>query len=57
MRHTRFRYWLLDTVLRTMTPGMQRTFFKTRSAATQYTLEVLLDKKTRKNLVQQMSST
>ena len=56
MRHTRFRYWLLDTVLRTMTPGMQRTFFKTRSVATQYTLEDLLDQKTRKNLVQQMST-
>ena len=26
MRHTRFRYWLLDTSLRLMTPGMQRTF-------------------------------
>ena len=56
IRHTRFRYWLLDTVLRTMTPGMQRTFFKTRSVATQYTLEDLLDQKTRKNLVQQMST-
>jgi hypothetical protein len=32
-RHSRFRYWLLDTSLRLMTPGMQRTFFKTREAA------------------------
>ena len=56
MRHTRFRYWLLDTVLRTMTPGMQRTFFKTRSVATKYTLEDLLDSSTRKKLVQQMST-
>jgi len=27
MRHTRFRYWLLDTSLRLMTPRMQRTSF------------------------------
>ena len=56
MRHPRFRYWLLDTVLRTMTPGMQRTFFKTRSVASQYTLEDLFDRRTRKDLVQQMST-
>ena len=56
MRHTRFRYWLLDTSLRVMTPGMQRTFFRTREAATAYTLEDLEDKNVRKNLVQQMSS-
>jgi len=56
IRHPRFRYWLLDTVLRTMTPGMQRTFFKTRSAATQYSLEDLLDPAIRKNLVSQMST-
>jgi hypothetical protein len=55
-RHTRFRYWLLDTSLRLMTPGMQRTFFKTREAACQYTLEDLEDKQTRRNLVQQMST-
>ena len=56
MRHTRFRYWLLDTVLRMMTPSMQRTFFKTREAATKYTLQDLGDKKVRTNLVQQMST-
>ena len=56
MRHPRFRYWLLDTVLRAMTPGMQRTFFKTRAVATQYSLEDLLAPATRKNLVQQMST-
>ena len=56
MRHPRFRYWLLDTVLRTMTPGMQRTFFKTRAVATQYSLEDLLVPATRKILVQQMST-
>jgi hypothetical protein len=55
-RHTRFRYWLLDTSLRLMTPGMQRTFFKTRDAACQYTLQDLENKETRRNLVQQMST-
>ena len=29
MRHTRFRYWLLDTMLRVMIPGVQQTFFST----------------------------
>ena len=55
-RHSRFRYWLLDTSLRLMTPGMKRTFFKTREAASDYTLADLEDKATRRNLVQQMSS-
>ena len=55
-RHTRFRYWLLDTELRLMTPGMQRTFFKTREVASKYTLHDLEDKNIRKNLVQQMST-
>ncbi len=56
MRHARFRYWLLDTSLRMMTPTMKRTFFKTREAATEYTSADLEDKGKRKNLVQQMSS-
>ena len=55
-RHSRFRYWLLDTSLRLMTPGMQRTFFKTREAASQYTLEDLGNKDVRRNLVQLMST-
>lgn len=55
-RHSRFRYWLLDTSLRLMTPGMKRTFFKTREAASDYTLADLEDKDKRRNLVQQMSS-
>ena len=56
MTHTRFRYWLLDTSLRMLTPTMKRTFFKTREAATQYTLADLENKDSRRNLVQQMSS-
>ena len=39
-----------------MTPGMQRTFFRTREAATQYTLQDLESRSVRKNLIQQMSS-
>jgi hypothetical protein len=38
-----------------MTPQMQRTFFRTREAATK-TLEELNDKAVRKNLIQQMST-
>jgi hypothetical protein len=39
-----------------LTPTMKRTFFKTREAATQYTLADLENKDSRRNLVQQMSS-
>ncbi len=56
MRHTRFRYWLLDTMLRVMIPGVQRTFFRTRKACADYTLESLMDKEKRRELVQQMST-
>ena len=56
MRHTRFRYWLLDTSLRLMTPRMQRTFFRTHEAATAYTLDDLSNKEIRKKLLQQMST-
>ena len=56
MQHTRFRYWLLDTMLRVMVPGVQRTFFRTRQAASDYTLDSLMDKTKRRELVQQMSS-
>ena len=56
MRHTRFRYWLLDTVLRVMVPGVQRTFFRTRKACEEYTLDSLMDKTKRRDLVQHMST-
>ena len=56
MKHTRFRYWLLDTMLRVMIPGVQRTFFRTRQAAQDYSLESLMDSKVRHELVQHMSS-
>ena len=56
MKHTRFRYWLLGTMLRVMIPGVQRTFFRTREALQDFTLESLMDVKVRRELVQQMSS-
>ena len=56
MKHTRFRYWLLDTMLRVMIPGVQRTFFRTREACQDYTLESLMDPELRRGLVQQMST-
>ena len=56
MRHTRFRYWLLDTMLRVMALGVQRTFFRTRKACQDYTLESFADKDKRRELVQQMST-
>ena len=56
MRHTRFRYWLLDTSLRVIVPGVQRTFFRTSEALQDYTLESLRDPALRQGLVQQMSS-
>ena len=41
MRHTRFRYWFLDTWLRSMTPTMQKVFLKTHPGAEEYTLQDL----------------
>ena len=43
-------------MLRVMIPGVQRTFFRTRQAAQDYSLESLMDSKVRHELVQQMSS-
>ena len=31
-QHTRFRYWLLDTSLGAMAPGIQHTFLKTNAS-------------------------
>ena len=56
LRRTRFRYWLSGTMLRVMVPGVQRTFFRTRRACQDYTLESLADKAKRRELVQQMST-
>ena len=56
MRHTRFRYWFLDTWLRSMTPTMQRVFLKTHPGAAEYTLQDLQDKAKCKDLALQMST-
>jgi len=54
MQHTRFRYWLLDTMLRVILSGVQRVFFRTRKACQDFTLESLMDLQQRRQLVQQM---
>ena len=56
MRHSRFRYWLLDTSLRSLAPSLQHVFLKTHAAAADYTLEDLKDPQKRKDLVSQMST-
>ena len=48
MQHARFRYWLLDTMLRVMVPGVQRVFSRTRQAAQDYSLKSLMDKTKRR---------
>ena len=55
-RHSRFRYWLVDTSLRAMAPSLQHTFLKTHAAAKDYTLQDLEDPGKRKDLVGQMST-
>ena len=52
LRHTRFRYWLLDTMLRLLVPVVQRTFFRMRKACEDYTLGSLTDRAKRRELVQ-----
>ena len=52
MKHTRFRSWLLDTMLRVIVLGVQRTFFHTRQACQDYTLEASIDPKLRRDPVQ-----
>ena len=55
-RHSRFRYWLLDTSLRSMAPTLKYVFLKTHAAAVDYTLEDLKDPQKKKDLVSQMST-
>ena len=52
MRHTRFRYCLLDIMLRVMVLGVHRILFRKRQAADNYTLESLVDKNKWRELVQ-----
>ena len=55
-RHSRFRYWLLDTTLRAQAPLLQHVFLRTHSNAADYTLEDLKDPQKRRDLVSQMST-
>ena len=57
MRHTCFRYWLLDTVLRLQIPTLKINVFNARKVAQDYTLADLENKDIKRNLVQQMSAT
>ena len=56
MRHTRFRRRLLDTILRVVVPGAQRTFLWSRKARQDCALESLIDKSKGRESVQQMST-
>ena len=56
VRHIRFWYWLLDTIIRVIVPGVQGTFFRARKARRDYALESLMDKGKRRELAQQMST-
>ena len=56
MRHTRFRYWLLNTVLRLKTPGTRSVFYQTNAAAADLTLSDLQDPAKRRQIVQKMTT-
>jgi hypothetical protein len=56
MRHTRFRYWFLNTWLRMKTPGMRQVFFRTNANAADLTLDQLSSVETRRKVVQQMAT-
>ena len=47
MRHTRFRYWFLNTWLRMKTPGVRDLFFKLNLDAGDFRLEDLKEKEVR----------
>ena len=56
MRHTRFRYWFLDTWLHMKTPGLHGLFLRMHQEAQNLTLEDLTSKERRRKVVQQMST-
>ena len=57
MRHTRFRYWFLDTWLRALSPSQRNVFMKIYPKAAEATLSDLQDPVNRRTLVKQMSTT
>ena len=56
MRHTRFRYWLLNTILRLKTPGTRNVFYHTNAGAEDLLLSDLRDPARRKQIVQRMTT-
>ena len=56
MRHTRFRYWLLNTNLRLQTPGTRSIFYSTTAGADDLVLADLKDKAKRRQIVQKMTT-
>ena len=57
MRHTRFRYWFLDTWLRALSPSQRNVFMKIFPKASEATLDDLRDAGNFRTLVKQMSTT
>ena len=56
MRHSRFRYWLLNTWLRMRSPGVKDVFYRVNPHARDLTVEQLQDKRRLRTLVQQMTT-
>ena len=56
MRHSRFRYWLWDTIARVKIPGVQKAVLRSREFVQIDTLGSLIDPDVRRGLVQHMSS-
>ena len=56
MRHTRFRYWLLNTILRLKTPRTRNVFYHTSAGAEDLLLSDLRDPARRKQIVQRMTT-
>lgn len=56
MRHTRFRYFFLNTWLRMKTPGMRQVFFRTHPGAEDLTMDQLRSPETKLKVVQQMAT-
>jgi hypothetical protein len=56
MRHTRFRYWFLNTWLRMKTPGARQVFYRVHENMANLTLAQLRSHELRLKVVQQMAT-
>ena len=56
MRHTRFRYWFLNTWLRMKTPGARQVFYRVHENMAHLTLAQLRSHELRLKVVQQMAT-